>query len=469
MNEMTKNKNNLVALVTGDSPQDTVKNGIEKLGGISKFINKGETVFIKVYLRTPELFPINFNFDTLTQLISLCKNAGAKKVIVGSYADEDISITSFDELVGFRHLIESFGAEFRLFQEDSDIEYVIKEIEGNYIKIPSIIMNSDKLIFLNQVNVHPIFQINLSLINSYTMVLQDLQKFETKEREGKDYIFSDQFKQDLITNILNIYEIRKPDLVINDFYYLLEKAGPFVFKDSNLKRTNMMIVGKEALAVDIITLVLMKLDYLKNPVVSEARFRKFGISNLEDIQNIGENIEESKIDIKLPVSRLEDIQVINTDIKTGQYCSGCFMEAYRMLNFLKTAMVKDLKYIINQSFLIGENPQEPESSENILIFGDCAINTTKDRDFRRVFIKKKALLNASRLMSKKKDTTEKKSKLKEKENQRILELPGCPPNFYNCLSSFIKYYGKKNCPNGVFYLDTFKTYLQEKKLEEILR
>ncbi len=465
MNEKTKNKNNLVAIAKGDNPQETIKNGIEKLGGISNFINKGETIFIKAYLRVPELFPVNFNFDTLTELISLCKTAGAKKVIVGSYADEDINVSSFDELLGFKHLIESLGAEFHVFQED--VEYVIKEVEGNYIKIPKIIMNCDKLFFLNQVNVHPIFQINLSLLNSYSMVIQDLQNAEKGGQEEKDYFSSDQFKHDLITNLLNVYEIRKPDLVINDLFYLLEKVGPFIFKDSNLRKVNLMVVGKNILAVDIVTLGLLNLDFLKNSLTSEARFRKFGISTMEDIQLIGENIEENKINVELTVSNLEDIPVINTDIITGQYCTGCFMEAYRFLNFLRTAMVKDLKYIITQSFLIGKNPPEPESNENVIVFGDCAINSSKNREFRRIIIKEKKLLNKPQFISKKKEILDKKPKLKEKDNKSILELPGCPPNFYDCLSSFIKYYGKKTCPSGNFYLDMFKTYLQEKKLEEI--
>ncbi|MFW9952200.1 MAG: hypothetical protein ACFFKA_18930, partial [Candidatus Thorarchaeota archaeon] len=75
----------------------------------------------------------------------------------------------------------------------------------------------------------------------------------------------------------------------------------------------------------------------------------------------------------------------------------------------------------------------------------------------------------SRKINKKKYSKDKRSKLKEILNKRILELAGCPPSFYNNLYQFIKYYGKENCPNGVFYFDLIKTYLEKTKFEVKLK
>ena len=80
MNEKSEYHNNVVTLVSGDTPQETIRKGFDELGGISNLINENDIVFIKVNLRVPELFPLNFNFDSLTQLINLCKNAGAQKI-----------------------------------------------------------------------------------------------------------------------------------------------------------------------------------------------------------------------------------------------------------------------------------------------------------------------------------------------------------------------------------------------------
>ena len=469
MNEKSEYHNNVVTLASGDTPQDTIRKGFDELGGISNLINENDIIFIKLNLRIPELFPVNFNFDSLTQLINLCKIAGAQKIIIGSYADEYIEGKAFEQLLGFKSFLETLGVDFQVFEDNMNIEYVTKTVNEQSVKIPKVIIDSTKLIVLNQIAVHPLFQIDLSILNSYSMVSPKLQKITKLERQGKDYLFLDQFKQDLISNILEIYNIRKPDIVINDLFYLIEQAGPYIFKDSKLKKTNMMVLGTDALAVDIITLSLLNLDYQENPLISEAIFLKMGISDIKNIKIVGEPLEESKFNIKLPISKLEDIEVLNTIIKSGSYCSGCFEAAYRFLNFLKTNMIKDLKYLGNQYLLLGDNPQEPASNENIILFGDCAIKSTGTRSFRKILVEKKSNLYLLRLILKKKKKLNKAPKLKECTNKKILELPGCPPNFYHNLHYFIEYYGKNNCPNGVFYLDLLKSYIEDESFEGALK
>ncbi|GAI67119.1 unnamed protein product, partial [marine sediment metagenome] len=85
------------------------------------------------------------------------------------------------------------------------------------------------------------------------------------------YLHLDQYKQDLITNILDVFSVKKPNLVINDLFYFLEGAGPFIYKDSNLKATNLIVVGSDAVAVDLITLRLFEIDLLNSDILLEAR------------------------------------------------------------------------------------------------------------------------------------------------------------------------------------------------------
>ena len=64
-----------VAITKNDSPTKTINNGIELLGGISRFIGKEDKVFIKINLRAPSGFPVNVSIDSLRALIILCKDA----------------------------------------------------------------------------------------------------------------------------------------------------------------------------------------------------------------------------------------------------------------------------------------------------------------------------------------------------------------------------------------------------------
>ena len=132
-------------------------------------------------------------------------------------------------------------------------------------------------------------------------------------------------------------------------------------------------------------------------------------------------------------------------------------------------MIKDLKYLGNQSLLLGDNPQEPASNENIVLFGDCAIKSTETSSFRKIMVEKKSILDLLLLLLNKRKKYKKAPKLKERINKKILELPGCPPNLYHILHHFIEYYGKNNCPNGVFYLDLLKAYIEDETFEGALK
>ncbi|MBA7705817.1 hypothetical protein ES703_114657 [subsurface metagenome] len=115
---------------------------------------------------------------------------------------------------------------------------------------------------------------------------------------------------------------------------------------------------------------------------------------------------------------------------------------------MKTYMGKDLKYNPSNSFVFGNNPAEPEKTENIVLFGDCAIESTKNYNFRKIITEdKKDLIGDAKRKLKKETKSKKPTKVKEKPNTKILNLPGCPPNVFNCLERILEYYGKKNVPN----------------------
>ncbi len=451
-----------VAIIKSSSPSEAITDGVEKLGGISVFVEKGDQVFVKINLRTPSGFPVNTNFDTIKAIINLCKEAEAKKIFVGSYPLNGLKIDSIAKTLGIQSYIENLGAEF-VFLDDQN-KYPLKsvEISGKTIEFPKVILESDRLILLNQVSVDPLFKCTISLLNSYSLVSNQFQKIQKNVRSGKDYLHLDQYKQDLITNILNVFSVKKPSLVINDLFYLLEGAGPFIYKDSNLMRTNLIVVGNDAVAVDLTTLRLLEIDLLSSDILLEARNRSLGITDISNIKLIGENLEAIKLTVDFCVSKLEDINFKNTYVKSGRLCSGCFNEAYHLLNLMKTHMTKDLKYIIKQSFLIGEKPSKPESLENIILFGDCAIESTENREFRKIIItNSKDYLETAKKKLKKDSKAQDKAKIKEKVNKKIVELPGCPPSRIDCLNTLIRYYGKSQVPNLFFFNNLIKTYYNQ--------
>jgi uncharacterized protein (DUF362 family) len=457
----SKSKKTEVAISKANTPKETLLKGIEYLGGISTFINEGDHVFIKFNLNLPGGFPVNTNFDVLKILIVLCKKARAEKIFLGSFPIRGVPIKVISDFLNLKDYFGTFGAELA-FLDNSDI-FENKDIDKDKLKkikyesltkveinenewfVPSIIMDSNKFISVNQINVNPLFKLNLSLLNIYSIIPPQYRVIETQEKASMS---QDQYKKDLISSILNVYAIKRPHLSINDLFYILEGAGPFIYKDSKMKKTNLMIIGDNAITVDMVTLNALNIEVNSSELLLNAKKRNINLPKLSDIKIIGEKVEDIHTNIKECVSDLKNIQIRNFSINSGTICAGCFKQSYYLLNFMKTYMEKDLKYNVNNSFLIGKNPPEPNRMKNYFLFGDCVINTTKNYKFRTRIIESKKNLTIGAKNKILKDTkSKKKTKIKKKKSKNILELPGCPPNISQCLDLILKYFGKQSVPN----------------------
>ncbi|MHA1196639.1 MAG: DUF362 domain-containing protein [Promethearchaeota archaeon] len=454
-----------IAIVKENTPRDAINKGLELLGGISKFIEKDDSLFIKINLNYPLAYPANVNLETLRAIIEACIEFGIKKILVGSFPIKGFSWERMDSFFGYKELFEDLNVDFIDLSHSDNLKEISLENFEEPIKIPEEILNSSKLIIVNQVNVHPLFDFSSSILNLYSIISPEYQKIIKQEKKGKDYLFLDQYKKDLAKKILDVYEIKKPILVINDLFNLIEKAGPISFKNSKIKKTNIMILGNDSVAVDALTLKLFGLDPMNNELLFSAMERDLGNINVDKMEIVGLQLNENTLKIKSCDKDLENLKVHNTFLRKGRYCSGCYEKAFYLLNFMNTYLFKDLKYIKKQWFLIGENPDEPEDNTNVILFGDCACNTTKTYNFRKTVHLKKVVPIKARFLKLFKKKIEIKEITKEiiHDNKKILELQGCPPNFFDCLASLIKYYRKNNMPNLNFIQKTIELLTQQKE------
>jgi len=470
----SKDDSKTVVIAEGESPHWSIVEAIEGLGGMDRFIDKDDVVFIKTTLNLPNGFPTNCNFEVLNTLIRSCLEVGAKKVLVGSYPYKGITIKTLSDLLGLKDFLERLGAELA-YLDNSDYfgkgkieDDLLKKLKTNSLStvnvnekeflVPKVILNADKFIILNQVKVHPLFKFTSAILNAYSMIPNNYQNINPKKED--EYISNDEYKKDLISNILDVFTIRPPDLIFNDLYYILEGAGPYIYRDSHLHKTKVIVAGRNALGVDMITSKVLNLDIPKNDLISEAKKRDFGLKDISELEISGKDINSQEVDIELCSPILKNIDLHGMNIHTGEHCSGCWVQAYHLLNLMKSNMIKDLKYNPNNRFLIGKSPKLPDSEQddheskaNILLFGDCAIDSTKDSDFRAKSIEKRAL------------TPPFKKVQKKKQNKNVLELPGCPPDIIDCVEKMVEYYKKSNAPTLNVFLKTIKSYLHQSQKE----
>ncbi|MHA1105575.1 MAG: DUF362 domain-containing protein [Promethearchaeota archaeon] len=441
MNQLETDVEN-VAIAKADTPLHTYNEILTLLGGMEKFVSKNDRIFIKINLNTPEGFPVNTSFALIRSLIKSCKKAGASEISLGSYSSKGVKIRNIDNLLKINEMVMPLGAQLLYLEGDSES------------KLLEIIQNWDKFFVVNQVNVDPLFDCTLSMMNSAEINILNSQESTEQNLEG------DFYKKELISKLLHVYKIRKPDLIINDLYHVMEGAGPYIYKDSNLIKTQLMVGGTDPAAVDFITLKLMGINPLEHSLIIGARERNLGNTDINNINIIGVDLESSKVNINYCEKNLEDITVHNCSIKTGSTCSGCYHIAYHLLNIMKTYMTKDLKYITTQSVLIGENPPEPNLKKNVILFGNCAIKSTENYGFRTIFTSKESIPLSDKIKSifNKEKKPNIKLKTIEKINKQILNIQGCPPNLNSTIKLISNYYGKQQAPNLYLYNNLMETY-----------
>ena len=103
----SKSKKPEVAISKGNTPNESLLKGIDILGGISKFIDEGDQVFIKFNLCLPGGFPINTNLDVLQTLINSCKKAGAKKVYLGGFPFKGVPIKVISDILNLNEYFQT--------------------------------------------------------------------------------------------------------------------------------------------------------------------------------------------------------------------------------------------------------------------------------------------------------------------------------------------------------------------------
>ncbi len=428
-----------VAIAKADTPINTYNMIITLLGEMEHYVSKNDRILIKINLNTPNGFPVNTSLVLIKSIIKSCKKAGASEISLVSYSNMGVKIRNIDNLLKINEIVNPLGAQLQ-FLEDG-------------LELLDLLQNYDKFFVINQVNVDPLFDFTLSMMNSTKINTLNSQDLMRQDLESEFYM------KEMVSKLLSLYEQRKPDLTINDLYHVMEGAGPNIYKDSKLIETKMMVGGTDSIAVDLITLELLNIDPLGNSLILGAREKNIGITNINNINIIGEDLEKSKVNINYCKKNLEDITIHNCNIKTGSTCSGCYHVAYHLLNIMRTYMTKDLKYVAAQSVLIGKNPPEPDFKKDVVLFGNCAIKSTKNSSFRTIITSKEVipLTNKIKSIFNKKEPI-KKLKTFEKANKQILNLPGCPPNLNSSINLISNYHGKQQVPNLYLYHNLIETY-----------
>ncbi|MBN2328469.1 MAG: DUF362 domain-containing protein [Candidatus Omnitrophica bacterium] len=207
---------------------------IDALGGMSKFVSKGDVVFIKPNIgwdRTPEL-AANTNPDVIAALIKMCDEAGAREVKVSDHTCNSERRTFARS--GIQKAAEEAGANVFFLNPR---RYQKMAINGKLIKewdvYPEII-EADKLINVPIVKHHMISQVTLGLKNLMGVI------------GGA----RDQFHQRIDQALPDLAAFVKPDLIVIDAIRVLLRNGPVGGNPKDVARKDVIAAGTDQVAMD---------------------------------------------------------------------------------------------------------------------------------------------------------------------------------------------------------------------------
>ncbi len=223
-----------MAVVQGDDPRLLARRAVEEMGGIRRFIARGDVVVIKPNIawdRTPEQ-AANTNPDVVAELVRLCVDAGARKVVV-----TDIPCNEAQRCFrrsGIAAAATAEGAEVILPEAHRFREV---DLRGDVLRAWPVLdpfLNADKIINVPIAKHHELTGVTLAFKNWYGILGGTRARLHQRIHES----------------LADLGAFLRPTLTIIDGYRILLRNGPTggSLEDVALRKT--LIASTDPVAAD---------------------------------------------------------------------------------------------------------------------------------------------------------------------------------------------------------------------------
>jgi uncharacterized protein (DUF362 family) len=263
-----------LAVVEGESPGAIAREAIAVLGGMGKFVGKGDKVVIKPNIgwdRTPEMAACT-NPEVVKTLVELVLEAGAKKAIVIDNTTNQAKRCYVRS--GIQEAVKQAGGDM-LFVDDYRVKKMA--LKGEWLKeweIVQDVVESDVLINVPIAKVHSLCRLTLA---------------------GKNWLGAtagarNQFHQSLDKAITDLSAFFRPRLTVLDAYRILVRNGPQGGRLSDTELRKTVVAGTDAVAVDAFGATLFGVGQDELPYLALSKARGLGETDLGKVR-----VEKRKI------------------------------------------------------------------------------------------------------------------------------------------------------------------------------
>ena len=260
----------VISIVKGSDRAKSVEAAIKLLGGIERFVKRGDKVAIKanVAFASPAMLGATANPQLTAAVVELCYKAGAKEVIV---ADNPINDPASCFMIsGIAKAASEAGAKVVLPKGYLFRNTTLEggELIDNWPLFYKPFEKADKLIGISPVKDHHRSGASMSMKNWYGLL------------GGRRNLFH----QDINTIIAELAMMVKPTLVILDGTESMMTNGPTGGSLADLKKTNTMIVSCDMVAADAFGCSLLGLKPADLPYIGMAEAAGAGTADYKSLK-----------------------------------------------------------------------------------------------------------------------------------------------------------------------------------------
>ncbi len=258
-----------LAAIKGGEPDTMFDEAIKALGGMSKFVKKGQTVVVKPNIGwdvEPERAG-NTNPLLVNRIIKHCFDAGAKDVYV------------------FDHTCDNWNKCY----SNSGIERAVKDAKGKIVSGASESYYQDVTVKqgkkLKKAKVHELILesdvfINVPILKNHSSADVTIGM---KNLMGNVWDRGYWHSNDLHQCIADFASYRKPDLTVVDAYYVMKKNGPRGVSKDDVITMKSQIISTDIVAADAAAAKLFGVDPAKIDHIRIADEMKIGTMNLDNL------------------------------------------------------------------------------------------------------------------------------------------------------------------------------------------
>ncbi|MDR3338597.1 MAG: DUF362 domain-containing protein [Candidatus Symbiothrix sp.] len=260
--------------VMGGEPAQLLERALTEMGGIGKYVKKGQSVVIKPNIgwdKKPE-FAANTNPDLVEALVKQCFNAGAKKVTVFDRTCDNWQ--KCYERSGIKKAAESAGATVLPAHDESYFKEVSipKGVQLKTAKIHKALLEADVWFNVPVLKNHDGAQMSIAMKN-YMGIVFDRGFFHANDL------------QQCIADICTWN--KKPALNIIDAYRCLRRSGPQGRSVSDTSVLKTLIISTDIVAADTAAIGLFnqveKMDIQLVKHIANGEKLKLGTQKLDTL------------------------------------------------------------------------------------------------------------------------------------------------------------------------------------------